>query len=169
LQELTVTVEDLFGRLVTDDPEAGRILRRLIPSMYVLPYRCCDGKSIEGRLHLTINLASLLNSTPTEGRALEVVTRHLIIDLFDPPQRVTFREAVKELAPHHKEREIAAMLGIKQATVQHAKRLYRAMEELGLDDPYVLLTDPLTMGKSRMRRHQHLRYEFKPLDGFPRT
>lgn len=167
LQELTMMVESLFGRLVTDDPEAGRILRRLIPAMHVLPYRCCDGKSVEARLHLTINLSTLLSITPTAEQVSDVITRHLIIDLFDAPQRVTFRNSVKELAPHHKEREIAAMLGIKQATVQHAKRLYRVMEELGLDDPYVPLFEPLTEGKSKMRRHLHSRYEFKPLQGFP--
>lgn len=169
LNELSGMVDALFGSLITDDPEAGRILRRLIPVMYVLPYRCCDGKSTEARLHLTINLAALLGTMPVEGPTLEVVTRHLVIDLFDPPQRVTFRQAVKELAPHHKERDIAASLGIKQATVQHAKRLDCTMEELGLDDPYVRLTEPLPKGKSRMRRHFHVRYNFHPLDGFPLT
>lgn len=169
LQELTILVDGLFSSLLTDDPEAGRILRRLIPSMYVLPYQCCDGKSIEARVHLTINLAAILGPLPGDELAPEIITRQLIVDLFDLPQRVKFLGPVMELTPQLKEREIAARLGIKQPAVQYAKKLFRVMQELGLDDPYVRLNEPPTKGKTRMRRHRHPRYEFQPLAGFPMT
>jgi site-specific DNA recombinase len=44
--------------------------------------------------------------------------------------------------------------------------LQRKMDELGITDPWVSVTEPPS-DYNRLRRHNHERYRFEPLDGFP--
>jgi site-specific DNA recombinase len=63
----------------------------------------------------------------------------------------------------HKERSIAHDLGITQPAVQYAAALQRLMDQLGITDPYVPVTEAPTEGK--LCRHKHKRYRFDPLPG----
>ena len=60
------------------------------------------------------------------------------------------------------EREIAHKLGITKTAVQRAAALQRKMDELGLTDPYIPVTEP-PEDLTKMRRHKHKRYRFEPL------
>ena len=87
-----------------------------------------------------------------------------MVDLFDPPQREEFRAQVIALKADMTEREVAENLGITQPAVQNAAGLQRHMDKLGITDPYVPVTEPPAAG-SKLRRHEHKRYRFEPLDG----
>ena len=60
------------------------------------------------------------------------------------------------------ERQIADALGVTHPVVPQAMKLHRAMQRLGADDPYQVLTEP-PAGSNKMRRHKHPRYRFQPL------
>lgn len=167
--EVTKIARDLFGRLVKEDQEAGRIMRRLIPEMLLVPYRCIDGGAIVPRVRFTINLAALLPDGAGDFGLGDVLTKELTIDMFDQPQRVRFLpEIVAAKGQGRTEREIAASLGITQPPVQYALKLHRQMLELGTQDPYQLVTCVPQGEGTKLRRHKHERFDFHPLEGFPK-
>ncbi|MDB5336470.1 MAG: Recombinase [Planctomycetaceae bacterium] len=166
--EVVALLEEIFSQTLADDQDAIRLLRRLIPRMYLLPYRCCDDKGVECRVHLTINLSPLLGVADGLPGVDQIVTRELIVDAFDPPQKVKYLEAViTQRSLGLTERQIAAAIGITQPAVQHTLKLARRMRELGTSEPYFPLLEVPTVGKSKFRRHLHVRFKFEPLDGFP--
>lgn len=162
LEELRGKARDLMQQFVPEDPEAGRILQQLISDLRVYPYRLCDGKAVELRAHLTLDLAALVPGSV----GAELLRHHLVVDLFDLPQRVRCREKIMEARSRGlTERRIAKQLSLTQTAVQNAARLHRVMEAHGLPDPYVRLLEPPPEPLSGMRRHLHPRYRFEPLDG----
>lgn len=167
--EVVALLEANFAKVLTEDQDAVRLLRVLIPSMHVLPYRCCDERGVEGRIHLTINLAPLLGTASHLPDLEPVISKQLIVDIFDLPQKVKhLADSVAQRALGKTEREIATELGITQPAVQHAFKLHRRMLELGISDPYYLLHDVPTSGKCKFQRHRNPRYRFDPLEGFPK-
>ena len=81
------------------------------------------------------------------------------------PQRAAYRERVIALrAEHRTEREVAAALGLTVTAAQRAASLDRLMEELGIADPYIPMTEP-PAEEGRMRRHKHARFRFEPGPG----
>ena len=167
LDEIRRLAAEAFADLTRSSAEAGRLLRRLLPRLEVRPYQSCDGGNPVLRAHLTLDLAPLVaDALGLEGRA-EVFQRELIIDLFDPPQRVAFRERVMALRGEGlSERNVAAALGLTVTAAQASAALARRMSELGLDDPYIRLDGPPT-DQERLRRHKHPQYRFEPLAGHP--
>jgi len=152
---------EIFANFATDQPEIARIMQRLIPNLTVYPYQLCDGGNVVLRAHFVLHLSALCG--PPAGPDLEILRRPMTVDLFDPPQRERFRTQVVAMrAAKLKEREIASRLGVTQPAVQYAAALQRRMDALGLTDPYVRLTEPSTTG--HVRRHNHPRYRFDPLD-----
>ncbi len=166
--DLFELAREIFRDLIIEDQEAGRAMRRLIPEMYVVPYRCCDSNAIDPKLHFRLDLAALL---PPEVRELgigETLSKRLVINLFDEPQRVKYRAVVvARRALGHKERDIAADLGITQPAVQNAMYLHRQMQHFGLRDPYVVVTEAPQGDEGKLRRHRHPRFRFDPLTDFP--
>jgi site-specific DNA recombinase len=166
--DLMALAQEQFQNLVTEDQEAGRAMRRLIPRMYLLPYQCCDGEGIVARMHCHIELATLLSSDLQQLGVGENLSKDLVIDIFDAPQRVMHRvEVAAQRAQGVKERDIAASLGITQPAVQYAMKLHRKMQELGIEDPYLPMTQSPQGKETKFRRHLHVRFKFKPYDGFP--
>ncbi len=165
-EELLSTTTSLFERVATEDQEAGRLLRQLIPDFFVVPCRTCDDGAIVSRAHLTLHLCSLLPAEARQPETDEILIRPLIVDLFDPPQRIAFRERVLTLRESGlTERAAADQLGITKTAAQHAMRLHRKMQEDGLTDPYLRLHE--VPEKSKFTRHLHPRFCFEPLPGFP--
>lgn len=165
IEELKARAREAVGKMAFDDPVFGRQMRALVPRVEVFPYRLIDGGAVVLRALLTIDLAPLLG--PGRTSIGEILTHTAVIDLFDPPQRASFRERVIELrVAGLTEREVAVELGIMQPAVQHAAALNRAMQKAGITDPYQPLTTPPN-GDGKLRRHIHPRYEFRPLPGYP--
>jgi hypothetical protein len=148
-----------------DDPAFARLMHRLVPKVEVFPYRSLDGGAVVLRARMSIRLAPFLGRAA--GAAGELVTREVTVDLFDAPQRVAFRERVAALRAAGKtERDAARELGLTVTAAQKAMALHRLMAEAGTTDPYRLVTDP-PEGESKFRRHDHHRFRFTPLLGYP--
>jgi site-specific DNA recombinase len=145
-----------------DQPEFGRLMRRLVPYLYVFPYRSCDGGGIVLRAKLTLDLTTLVPLSDLGDEAEKVLRHGLIVDLFKPPQRVAFREQVVRLrAEGMKEARVAHTLGITVAAAQKAAALHRLMQNQGLVDPYLPITE-LPGDCTKLKRHLHPRYHFEP-------
>jgi site-specific DNA recombinase len=148
------------------DPEAGRLLRRVVPEIVVNPFRARDSTRVVARALVTIDLAGLIDRAAAEAVG-GLLTSTVWVDLFDPPAVVIYREEVLALRRQGKsERETAAALGIHLPTVQRAMALTRQMAERGTADPYELLTAPPADDR-KFRRHRHRRYRFDPRSGYP--
>jgi site-specific DNA recombinase len=166
VEELKERARAAVGRMEFCDPAFGRLMTALVPRLEVRPYRLLDGGAVVLRAHAVVNLAPLTG--PSAAGALGgLITRAAAIDLFDPPQRVSFRERVVALRDAGlTERGAAERLGLTVTAAQRAVALHRMMAAAGVTDPYVLLAAP-PEGDGKFRRHMHPRYEFRPLPGDP--
>src|SRR5207248_11243930 len=132
-----------FDALAVGSPEFGRLLRRLIPRFVVSPVRLCDGGDVVPRAKFTLNLAALAPPAVAATALAGVLRRELVVDLFDPPQREQVRlDAVSLTAQGLKQRDIAKRLHVTLPAVQRAIKLHKRMQELGITDPYVPVTEP---------------------------
>jgi DNA invertase Pin-like site-specific DNA recombinase len=157
--------QEVFCTFAAEDQEVYRLMRQLIPDLRVYPYQICDGGAVELRAHFQLDLASL-SGTPWPGAVPPVLRRDMVVDLFHAPQRVRYRQQIMAMrAGGLKERQIAAQLRLTKPAVARAAALSRRMEQLGLTDPYIRLTDPPS--QSGLRRHLHPRYRFEPLRDQP--
>ena len=150
------------GRFDFDDPEFGRAMHLLVPRIEVFPYQPFNGGAVVLRAELTVNLAPLLGDAGASLGGL--IVRSTTVDLFDPPQRIAFRERVVALRGMGKtERQAAKELGLTVTAAQRAMALHRQMQEVGVIDPYRPMVVPPD-GDGKFRRHKHARYRFQPLD-----
>jgi site-specific DNA recombinase len=134
----------------------------LVPSLKVYPVQLCDGGHIELRARVRVNLVALTDQ-PLAVAVTPAFCREISVDLFDAPQRVKHRAQVMNMrASGMSEKQIAYELGLTITATQRAAALQRRMDELGLTDPYVPVSEA-EIGESRMRRHLHSRYRFQPL------
>jgi hypothetical protein len=141
-------------------------MHRLIPDLRVYPYQLIDGGNVVLRAHFTLHLAALTPQASMLGVA-GILNREMVVDLFEPPQRVALRERVMDLRARGKtEREAAKELGITHTTAQRAAALTRKMKELKITDPYVRLDQP-DAASGKLRRYLHPRYHFQPLEEIP--
>lgn len=154
--------------LSTSDQETCRLLRQLIPELLIVPYQVCDESDIIPRAEFTISLTSLLPPALQGEPEAAVFTRHLVVTVQNPSQRVRHCNTATELQRQGlKQREIAASLGIAQSATEAALHIGRLMKSLGITEPYFRLT-ALPRITSRLKRCKHPRYRFEPLDGFPK-
>jgi hypothetical protein len=164
LHEVKTQALQALTSIAHSSPEFGRLMRQLIPCIWVYPYRLCDCGRVVLRARLSLDLVALIPAVRGLDSCSEILRRDLVVDLFDPPQRVSFRQRVQELrAQGLTERQIAAQLGITQPTVQYAAALTRRMQEHALTDPYVPLLAPPD-DQCKLTRHLHPRYQFRPLE-----
>lgn len=166
VERLRALAREAVGAMAFGDPAFGRTMRRIVPRVAVLPHQPLDGGAVVLRATLTVNLAPLLGAAGESVGGL--VAREVTVDLFDPPQRVAFRERVAALrAAGQTERAAAAACGLTLTAAQRAMALHRLMQSAGVTDAYRLLTAPPADGE-KCRRHRHARYRFDPLVGYPR-
>jgi DNA invertase Pin-like site-specific DNA recombinase len=161
VDELKKLAAAVFTEFAPANQEIGRLMKVLVPDLRVYPVRLCDGGKIVFRAELQLNLTAFM-SEPWNGPP-EILTRRLVVDLFDPPQREQFREKVMRMrASGLTEAPIAKELGITKAAVQRAASLQRMMDRVGLTDPYIRVVEP--PADAGWSRHLHPRYRFEPLD-----
>jgi hypothetical protein len=160
VDELRRRAREAVGRLDFDDPEFGRLMHRLVPRIEVFPCQPLDGGAVVLRAEMTVNLAPLVGAAADGLGGLMVATA--TVDLFDPPQRVAYRERVGALrARGLTERAAARELGLTVTAAQRAMALQRRMQAAGVADAYRRLSAPT---EGRPGRHQHPRYRFERLD-----
>jgi DNA invertase Pin-like site-specific DNA recombinase len=156
--------ERMFVSFTADDPEIGRLLHRIIPELHVNPYRLCDGGAVVLRARFTLYLARLIPNAIAHQMTEGPPRKDMVVDLFDPPQRVAYRQEVMRLRGQGlTEREVAQRLGITTTAAQRAAALDRQMRALGLTDPYQPIHEP-PADYGKLRRHQHPRYRFESHD-----
>jgi len=167
LEELREMARKQFLSLAVESVEFGLLMRRLIPRIECFPYEALDGGRPVLRASVTLNLAGL---TPDFRQAsaygaLEALSRKRVVDLFQPPQRIRYREQILDGIQYQGQREVAQSLGVKQPIVTYAIRLTRRMAALEATDPYVPIHQPIERG-NRFRRHKHPRFAHTPLPGY---
>lgn len=163
MEQLRERARQAIGELSSESPDFGVLMKKLIPRMVAVPHQLCDGGKIVIRVRFTLNLVSFLGDVAVPSEVDGLLRHELSIDLFDPPQRVRFRKQIMELRDRLTEAEVAQQLDITITAAQHAARLHRLMQERGLSDPYVPLTEQ-PGDDSKLKRHLHPDYRFEPLD-----
>ncbi len=147
--------------------EFRTLIQKLIPKIVVFPHQLCDGGGFVLRARFRLRLGDLLESTVAKQALSESLEQVLEVDLFNPPQREAFRRRIIELRNQSgdngkmTEKKIAAQLGLTITATQRGAALQRKMDALGIEDPYLAITEPPSDGK--LKRHLHHRYRFKPL------
>ena len=173
IQQLREMLEAEFRRLAVDSPEFGDLMRKLVPEFHVYLVRLLDGGHLLPRAKVKLTLDGIVPDAQHVPGLGELLMRELTIDLFDRPfQRERIRAEAVRLADHDlTQRQIAAQLTEekpKLPVVQKALALDRKMEELGLDTPYVLVTNP-PPDYSKLRRWKNPKYVFRPREGYAAT
>ncbi len=164
MERIVATFDEAFRGLARDSDEFGRLMSRVVPRLEVWPCRAIDGGNVELRARLTVELAALLPGARGWESLVGVLSREVVVDLFDPPQRVAHLARVRELtALNWQQRQIAQELGITQTAVQRTAVLTKKLDALGLDDPYQAVTGP-PEDSDRTCRHRHARYRFETLE-----
>lgn len=164
MEEIKTLVFERMHALATNSQEFGRLLRQLIDRIVVFPFQHCDGGSPVLRAYFELNLANLYPQFPEIGVISSTLRKTMVVDLFDPPQREFFRSKASNLIASGKnQREAAKILGITATAVQRAIALNKRMEESGITDPYIQLSEP-PPENSKIRRHKHPRYKFNPVE-----
>ena len=166
--ELRELARESVQNLALESYEFAKVMRKLVMDFFVYPYRRCDGNSFVLRGEARLQLANLLPDQRQREVLRSPLTRTVSLDLFEASQRVKYREPVVALYREMTYREAASRLRITTTAAQNAAKLDRLMQRLGLDDPYVRLTEP-PEDYPRMRRHLHRRFRFDPLPGFGAT
>jgi site-specific DNA recombinase len=159
-----------FGRLAVSSHEFGQLLRLLVPELHVYLVRLCDGGHLlppaRVRLNLGATFPDVKYAPALEGLLSTVVT----LDLFTPPQREAIRPSVVTLiAKDLTYDQVAARLPgkVTATAVGDARALQHRMEEMGLNDPYLLVTEP-PADYRKLRRHSNANYRFEPVSGYQR-
>ena len=87
-------------------------LRTATGKIVVCPFRSIDGGHIGLRAKFRLQIANLLSDPHLQAVLKQPLERVLTIDLFEPPQRVEYREQVVAMRQEMTERELAQELGI---------------------------------------------------------
>jgi site-specific DNA recombinase len=163
-EEIKKIAAEVFQKLMPEDQESARLLRRLIPNLKVYPVRLIDGGAIVLRAKFTLHLAPLISRSANAPEFGNLLRHEMVVDLFDPPQRVLFRKQIMALrSAGLTERQVARQLHLTVTAAQRAATLDRLMQKLNLDDPYVAVLEP-PRDYGKLRRHRHPRFQFMPLE-----
>lgn len=157
--------KEAFAAFGPGDPEVGRLMHALIPSLKVYPVRLCDGQGgIDLQARVQINLAALTDQRV--GIDVTSAFRHEItVNLFDAPQREMHRlQVVSMRAAKMTGKQVATELDLTITATQRTAALQRRINELWLTDSYVPVLSVADLEGSRCKRHLHARYQFQPLD-----
>lgn len=157
-------VQAAMEALSAESPEFGQLMNQVVTELKIFPYRICDGNRIVMRAKFKLNLISFAGMANAPPEIEQVLVHDLTVDLFEPPQRVVYREKLMSLL--HSElslREAARAIGISQVVAQKVVRLQHHMNEKRIDDPFESMQEP-PKDDTKMKRHLHPRYQFRPLD-----
>jgi site-specific DNA recombinase len=162
IETLRSMARDAIGELAPDSPEFLRQMQQLIPQIWLYPVRLLDGGHVVQRARFTLNLSPLIKGVGECSEVATKLSRTVTVNLHDVPDREKHRPAVVaamlRLGNQH---EVAAELGIAQAVVSKALQLQHRMDDLGVSDPYALVTAP-PQDYGKLRLHRHKRYNFLP-------
>ena len=164
LGEIIAVSDKSFENIAVADQDFGRMMNSVVTEFFVLPYRLADGGHVQPKIRYRACLAPLVKHSD-----LELLQFDRLVDLAKTPKRVRFLDAVVEMvSAGAKHAEIAAELDIFKTEVGYAMQLHRSMKELGIDTPWVPVTDSEQV-IDYFKRVRNPQFDFKPLDGFEDT
>ena len=104
---------------------------------------------------------------PLVGHAdLELLSFDRIVDLVKNPQRARIlTQVVKLISAGKKHADVAEVLGVFKTEVSNAMCLHRKMQKLGVDDPWVPVTNAKQVSGT-FKRVRNPQFKFEPLEGF---
>lgn len=164
IDEIKAIARTCLGELPRDSFEFAAAMRNLTKPVWIAPYRALDGGGIVLRAHCSIQLSHLLPDARLRELLKPHLRRELVVDLFDPVQRIAKQEQVMILRKDHTERETARQLGLTITAAQRAAALFRKMQAAGVSDPYVRIYEP-PADLAKLRCHKSPRYGFRPREG----
>jgi len=165
IDELRGSFRESLRELANDCYEFSELMRRIVPRIVVFPVRLFDGGKVELRARFKLFLSTLLPDRRLQKTLLQPLERVLEVDLFNMPQRAEYRERViAGRAAGKSQQQVADELGITATAAQYAAALQRMMDQRGISDPFLPVTEPPN-DYPKFRRHLHPRYEFDPLPG----
>jgi hypothetical protein len=156
--ELLRHLESVKAGLGSDEGRAAVILRSLLDGpIRVVPFMRIDGKKVVPRLEFTLKLVGALPSAMAgalqgdaggsgdagpAATAGSVLTRSFYLDVAFQPQLVRHATLILEQKRLGKTLKATAKeLGMSEYNMDNAARIVKLMEEQGLTDPYIRLTD----------------------------
>ena len=163
-EEIATVSEKTFENLAVEDQEFGRMMRSVVKEFFVLPYRLADGGHVQPKIVYCASLAPLVDHPD-----LELMQFDRVVDLTDNPRRAQILgEVVEMVTSGAKHADVAAELGVFKTEVGYAMRLHRAMKRLGVDAPWVPVTN-VDQVVDYFKRVSNSQFDFKPLEGFETT
>ena len=167
--DLRRQIEVSFLDLAHNSPEFADLLKKLVPNFHVYLLRLIDGGHPLPRARISLHLDGLVPDASRVAGLPEILHHDVTIDLFEaPPQREAIRqEAVALTGQNLDQREVARRLKVTQTAVSDALQLHKMMLERQLTSPYVILEGPPN-DYTKLRRHLHPQYQFRPLEGYER-
>jgi hypothetical protein len=155
--ELLRHLESVKDGLGANESRAAVILRSLLDGpIRVVPFMRIDRKKVVPRLEFTLKLAGALPqsmagalhgdgaSTEAEaaGAAATMLRRSFCLDVFFEPQLVRHATLILEQRRQGKTfKAIAKELDMTEYHMENAAGIVKLMEEQGLTDPYIRLTE----------------------------
>jgi len=151
-REILQTAEDLSGQFLDMDREAGVLVKQITTPIVAVPFQRIDCDLVVLRARFQLRLTALLpqewqqllrgvDMTPAEAG---VWTDEITVDLFEHPGPIKFAKqalALSRQTPKLTGEEIAKKLGTTRRSAYDAIKLGERMEQDGLDEPYVELSE----------------------------
>lgn len=146
-----------------ESPEFCRLMRKIIPGEIVIrPYKAVLGNVVVCRAKFALNLGAFLPKDQRTPAIEAALTRSLEVEVDERAQHHAFAISVGRMREEGKNyKEIGAALGITDTAAQHAMKVYKAMQAVGVSDAFLIQREPLS-GDKRQRRHLHPGYRFLP-------
>jgi len=167
MSEIKSMAMEALKSLAAESQELSLLLRKWIQKIHVLPFQLLQHGQPVQRAYFTLDLTSFLPCKAFQQKFGHLLHKQMVVDLFDMPAREKLRlEIIKLKREGYQHRQVAAMLKTHLPTVQLALKLQAEMEQLGISDPILPLLEPPTNDK-KWRLHKHVRFQFKPLPGYP--
>ena len=164
LDEIAAVSDRSFENLAVEDQEFGRMMKSVVTEFFVLPYRLADGGHIQPKIVYCASLAPLVDHPD-----LELMQFDRVVDLTMSPRRAQILgEVVEMVTSGAKHADVAAELGVFKTEVGYAMRLHRRMKALGVDAPWVPVTNADQV-VDYFKRVSNSQFNFKPLEGFENT
>ncbi|MCE5328093.1 MAG: recombinase family protein [Planctomycetaceae bacterium] len=151
------------AKLLNNSDEAGLLLRQMTSSIRSVPFQRIDCGLVVLRARFQLDLLALLpqqwrqlvRGVPIDTTDTMLKGETIEVDLFDSPGPVRLAPQAMALARRPERlpwEELVRKLGTTRRTLFDAMKLGRVMEERGLDQAYVELTDePATASRWRHR------------------
>ncbi len=111
--EIKHAAQEAFKNLAAENYEFGKLLRAVTGRILVWPFRSVDGGDIGLRAKFKLQIANLIPDKRVREVLQKPLEKVIVLDLFEPPQRILYRHQIIELRNTMTEREAAQVVGIR--------------------------------------------------------